>query len=251
MIGSKKCSELLLERYDLLYRSRKLLLDSGEGALEPGSASLLDSGAMFELEDSFSLFEDTGTELELDSGGRALEPGSAALLDSGTMFEQEDSFPLFEDAGTKLDSGTTLELDSSALAELEDFSPSDEEDTESFTSKESSANSHNNEESAIQIPELTSQKTPTLRSFTQYSSPETDFSHFGKSFSESTPFNSFFAELEESSEQASASNTHTAPRRCFFIQSPLFYESILNIIFYVIHKERFCSSTKKVHFRGL
>lgn len=182
--------------------SWKLLLDSTEASsLELGSAALLDSGG----------------------GGGSLEPGSAALLDSGTMFEQEDSFPLFEDVGTKLDSGTTLELDSSALAELEDFSPSDEEDTESFTSKESSANSHNNEESAIQIPELTSQKTPTLRSFTQYSSPETDFSHFGKSFSESTPFNSFFAELEESSEQASASNTHTAPRRCFFSYKVLYF----------------------------
>ena len=165
---------MLLSVYvlELLEPGSALLLDSGGGggSLDPGSAALLDSMG----------------------GGGSLDPGSAALLDSGTMFELEDSFSLFEDAGTELDSGTTLELDSSALAELEDFSPSDEEYTESVTSRESSANSHANEESTIQVPELTSQKTPALRSFTQYSSPETDFSHFGKSFSESTPFSSFF-----------------------------------------------------------
>ena len=220
---------MLLSVYvlELLDPGSTALLDSmgGGGSLDPGSAALLDSGR-----GGGSLEPGSAALLDSGRGGGSLDPGSAALLDSGTMFELEDSFSLFEDAGTELDSGTTLELDSSALAELEDFSPSDEEYTESVTSRESSANSHANEESTVQVPELTSQKTPALRSFTQYSSPETDFSHFGKSFSESTPFSSFFAELEESSEQAKASKMHPAPRRrCFFIQSSPFYEPILNI----------------------
>ena len=192
--------------------------DSGTGgaALEPGTGAS-------------SLEEDSGT------GGAALEPGTGAssleeetwmsasleLLDSsteGASLELDSS--LADDFSSDELDTVTLELETfESAAELEEFSPAELEVAESLASRESSgfSNSQASAESTVHFPDEASQKTPAFKLSTQNSSPEVDFSHFGKSFSDETFESSFFAELDESSEQASANKTTLAPKRNLFL----------------------------------
>ena len=200
--------------------------DSGTGgaALEPGTgASSLeeDSGtggaALEPGTGASSLEEDSGT------GGAALEPGTgASSLEEETWMSASlelDSSLADDFSSDELDT-VTLELETfESAAELEEFSPAELEVAESLASRESPgfSNSQASVESTVHFPDEASQKTPAFKLSTQNSSPEVDFSHFGKSFSDETFESSFFAELDESSEQARANKTTLAPKRNLFL----------------------------------